>query len=298
MISALNAIAAVLGCAIVGQPVYSCIPYALTPETEESAPTTTIPKKTGESIDVALTADSALVWDVATGTILYDKSSNKERPVASINKLLSSLVVRELLPKTSTVVEIPPEVQKIQSQGVHVKLPVGQHASVKELLEASLVPSANDAMVTLAIAAKGSESAFVQYANEYAARKGLFHTKLANSTGLQGGEQHSTAQDVMKMLTLAYEDPVLRPYLSQQKGQLVTEEGVVREFISTDELIGTYLTILAGKTGYTLGAKENLAIITLGRDGQKIGAVVLGSDNRFHDMKTVVEWVVRNYTWQ
>ncbi len=52
MISALNAIAAVLGCAIVGQPVYSCIPYALTPETEESAPTTTIPKKTGESIRI------------------------------------------------------------------------------------------------------------------------------------------------------------------------------------------------------------------------------------------------------
>lgn len=295
MISALPLLAALVGCTLLHQPLVSCIPYALTPD-DGLATSSVLPKKTGEAIDVVLTAQAALVWDVDTKTILYDKNGGVQRPIASLNKLLSALAVREALPRTSTVVEIPPDVRAAQRGGANIKLPIGQHASVDELLAASLIRSANDAMVTLAVAAKGSEEEFVTYANDYAARHGLFHTKLANSTGLEGGIQHSTAQDVMKMLTLAYKDPVVRPYLSQETGTLTTQEGVVRSYESTDELIGTYLPVLAGKTGYTIAAKENLAIITQ-KNGKRIGAVILGSDNRFQDMKTVVEWIWRNYTW-
>ncbi len=297
MISISTITAILIGCALFQQPVVSCVPYGLTPEKVEAAPAQKIPTKTGKAIDVALTAEAALVWDINTNTILYDRNANTKRPVASLNKLLSSLAVRELLPSSATIATIPPDVKKVQAKGANIKLPVGQHASVGELLGASLIPSANDAMVTLAVEAKGSEAAFVTYANDFAGRHGLFNTKLANATGLQGGEQYSTAHDVMHMLTLAYADPVLKPYLSSQRGQLTTQEGTKREFISTDELLGTYLPILAGKTGYTLQAKENLAIITTGPRGQKLGAVILGSDNRFHDMKTVVEYVLRNYTW-
>lgn len=297
MISIFTISAVFIGCVILQQPLTSCIPYGVSTETAPAPTTSRIPQKTGQAIDVALTAEAALVWDVATNTVLYDRNANTKRPIASLNKLLSTLVVRELLPSSATIVEIPPEVKKIQAQGANIKLPVGQHASVRELLGASLIPSANDAMATLAIAAKGSESAFAEYANEYAARHGLFTTKLANATGLQGGEQYSTAHDVMGMLTLAYADPQLKPFLDEQKGQLTTQEGSVRQFVTTDELLGTYLPVLAGKTGYTIAAKENLAIIAMGPKGQKIGAVILGSDNRFQDMKTVVEYVLRNYTW-
>ena len=297
MIPVFQMAAAVLSCAIVQQPLLSCIPYALADEAAAPQTQVLIPHKTGDAIDVALTADSAFVWDIATDTVLYDRNSDTERPVASLNKLVSSLAIRELLPSMQSSVEIPAEVRRAQLLGANIKLPIGQHASVEDLLAASLVPSANDAMVALAVAAKGSEEAFVEYANGYAARHGLFHTKLANATGLQGGEQSSTARDVKEMLTMAYNDPVLRPYLSQQKGSLTTQEGTYREYVSTDKLLGTYLTILAGKTGYTIAAKENLAIITAGPRGQKIGAVILGSDNRFQDAKTAVEYVVRNYTW-
>jgi serine-type D-Ala-D-Ala carboxypeptidase (penicillin-binding protein 5/6) len=297
MMSILTITAAFVGCAILQQPLISCIPYAVTPKPEPVISAPRIPQKTGEAIDVALTAEAALVWDVTTNTVLYDRNANTKRPIASLNKLVSTLAVRELLPSGDTVVIIPPEVKKAQSQGANIKLPVGHHASVRDLLGASLIPSANDAMVSLAIAAKGSESAFAEYTNAFAARHGLFTTKLANATGLQGGDQYSTAHDVMGMLTLAYADPHLKPFLDQQKGQLITKEGAKRDFISTDELLGTYLPILAGKTGYTIAAKENLAIITVGPKGQKIGAVILGSDNRFQDMKTVVEYVIRNYTW-
>lgn len=297
MIGVISFLAAFIGCTVLQQPLPACIPYAL--NSEDTVPTIPkkVPIKTGESIDVVLTAQAALVWDVDTKHILYNKNGSVQRPIASLNKLLSALTIRELLPNSSTVVEIPSDVRVAQRKGANIKLPVGQHATVEELLAASMIPSANDAMVTLAVAAKGSEDAFVMYANDYAARHGLFHTKLINATGLQGGVQYSTANDVMNMLTLAYKDPVLHPYLSQKKGMLVTQEGTKHSYDSTDELIGTYLPILAGKTGYTIQAKENLAIVTVGPKGQKIGAVILGSDDRFQDMKTVVEWIWRNYTW-
>ncbi|OGY30792.1 MAG: hypothetical protein A2805_02055 [Candidatus Andersenbacteria bacterium RIFCSPHIGHO2_01_FULL_46_36] len=296
MIGVIPFLAALVGCTLLQQPFPSCVPYALTQD--EAVPVVQkVPRKTGESIDVVLSAQAALVWDIDTKTILYDKNGTTQRPIASLNKLLSALAVRELLPSSETIVEIPPDVRAAQRAGANIKLPVGQHATVEELLAASMIPSANDAIVALAVASKKSEAAFATYANDYAARHGLFHTKLANATGLQGGDQYSTAHDVMKMLTLAYKDPVLKPYLSQKKGVLTTQEGTVRTYDSTDELIGTYLPILAGKTGYTIQAKENLAILTVGPNGQKIGAVILGSNNRFQDMKTVVEWIWRNYTW-
>lgn len=297
MIGIIPIVASLVGCVVLNQPVLSCVPYAISEENHPVNIARRVPHKTGDAIDVVLSAQSALVWDVETKTILYDRNASTRRPIASLNKLLSALAVRELLPSTATIVTIPPEVKAAQQGGANIKLPIAGHASVQELLGASLIRSANDAIVTLAVAGKGSEDDFVKYANDYAVRHGLFDTKLANATGLEQGIQYSTARDVMKMLTLAYTDPVLRQFLSQYTGTLTTQEGVRREYVSTDELIGTYLPILAGKTGYTIAAKENLAIITQGKNGKKIGAVILGSDNRFQDMKIVVEWIWRNYTW-
>lgn len=296
MISIVQGIATVLSCIVIQQPLTSCVLYGVTPEDIPTAQTQTIPKQTGNAIDVDLSARSALVWDIATGTILYERNANEERSIASLNKLLSTVVARSIISPKATVT-IPIEVKQAQKKGVGIKLIPGEHISAGDLFEAALIPSANDAMVALAIASKGSESAFVDFANSYAKSHGLFNTLLANSTGLQEGVQHSTARDVQHMLMNAYNDSFLRPFLSQQKGVIISQEGTKHSFISTDKLLGTYLPILAGKTGYTLEAKENLAIITSGAKGQKIGAVILGSDDRFQDMKIVVEYVYRNYTW-
>ncbi len=299
MIALAQGIATVIGCMIIQQPLASCLPAGLAglPVSETaSIQELRVPKKTGPSVDVVLSAESALVWDVRTGAILYERNGDTQRPVASINKLLSTVVARSLI-SPNTIITIPPEVRAIQKKGVDIKLVPETRTTAGALFAASLIPSANDAMLSLAIAAKGSEEKFVAYANVYAASHGLFHTLLANSAGLEEGTQYSTAKDVMNMFIMAYNDSFLRPFLSQQKGELATLEGTKHKYVSTNKLLGTYLPILAGKTGYTLAAKENLVIITQGPNGQKLGAVILGSNDRFQDMKTVVEWTYRNYTW-
>lgn len=254
------------------------------------------PVFTGQSTDVVLTAKAALVWDEASGAVLYEKGSYERRPVASLSKLLSVLVVRDQL-DTADIVEVPLEAKKVQRLGVDVRLPIGSHVSVYDLLAAGLIASANDALVTLAVATAGSEDAFAQQANEFAKSNGLFNTHISNATGLGGGEQYSTAIDVKGLFQLVYRDQVLRNLMVSEKGVLRTQEGQVRHYKSTNQLLGTYFPILAAKTGYTKEAGENLVVMTYGDLGQRIGAVVLGSEGRFQDMKTLVEWVKRNYTW-
>lgn len=288
-----------VACAVTSATAPACSSFSLAqPVAEQVAGTQTMaaPIKTGASLDVVLSADAALVWDWDTGAMLYEKNPDKERPIASITKLLSMLVVRQQL-DLNAVIKIPASVRKAQRAGADVSLPAGEHAVVSDLVAASLIPSANDAVVALATAAAGSEQDFVSLMNSYAATHGLTHTLAANGTGLSGGAQHSTARDVKTMLTAVYEDAALKDYLAAPDGSLVTQEGTQRHYESTNKLLQTYLPILAAKTGYTVEARENIAIITRGPAGQKIGAVILGSRDRFQDMKALVEWTWRNFTW-
>lgn len=254
------------------------------------------PQYTGHSFDVVLTAASAIAWDENTNAILYEQQAEEKRPVASLSKILSALTVRDRL-SLPTIVEIPAAAKAAQINGADIKLPIGHHASVYDLLSASLVASANDAMVTLAIATAGSENDFVRVANTFAKKNGAYHTLVSNSTGLSGGEQYSTAKDIKTLFSLAYRDKVLRNLLVTDQGQFETTEGKKITFKSTNKLLGTYFPILAAKTGYTYEAGENLAVVTYGKEGQRIGVIVLGSHDRFQDVKVLVEWIWRNYQW-
>lgn len=284
-------VAVAASCLTLHQPLAGCV----NPTSADTTLALPIPQQAGEAVEVALSAHAALVWDVTTGQTLYQRSASTRRPVASLTKLLSALAVRQRL-SSEAMVTIPPAVLAVQRQGADISLPVGGQASVHDLLAASMIASANDAMVTLAVAAGESEEAFVEFANGYARQLGLRDSKASNATGLSGGEQYSSANDIRELITRVYQDPVLKPFLSQPKGVLQLAGGQRRAYISTDKLLGTYLPILAAKTGYTTEAGENLVIITE-QKGRKLGAVILGSTQRFQDMKILVEWVNRNYTW-
>lgn len=283
-----------VSCLMAQQPTTSCMRPTAAPVTIPAAPLT--PRHTGDAVDVILTAHAAIVWDLTTGYVVYEKNADVPRPIASLSKLLSALTIRHAASLDQTV-EISSEATAQQRRGAHIRLPQGHHATVKDLLAASLIPSANDAMVAATISVADSEAAFITHANTYGQTLGLTHTKLANATGLSGGEQYSTARDVKTMLTRAYADPTLREFLSQPEGTLTTTEGTARHYQSTNKLLKTYLPIDAAKTGYTPEAGENLAIITSDAQGRQLGAVVLGSEQRFQDMKVLVEWIWRNYTW-
>jgi serine-type D-Ala-D-Ala carboxypeptidase (penicillin-binding protein 5/6) len=279
-------------------------PVLGTPCVAESAPQVAgivqnYPIKTGESLGVVVTAESALVWDVATDKVLFSKQSHEKRPVASLTKLFSAIVIEETIPVDASITITSAAVAQ-QSRGADVKLPLGHTASRNALLAASLIASANDATVALAEAAAGTETEFVEIVNSTLPELNIHNTKLINATGLQekDRQQYSTAFDVKKALSRAAENPELGPYLSTPRGVITTDQGKTQRYFTTNELAGTYLPIVAAKTGYTFEAKENVAIITHDQAGHEIGIVVLGSDQRFQDSKILAEWITRNYSWE
>lgn len=290
----LSGILIAISCVVGGTNVPICMSlpqdYALVSEPDSQ------PTRSENALDVYVTAQAAVAWDVASGATLYEKNAAIRRPVASLTKLLSVLTVRDILSPASTV-EISASAGAVQRFGAHIRLPVGSHATVQDLLAASLIASANDAIVALAEATAGSEEVFVVQANAKARQLGLFDTHVANATGLTGGDQYSTARDVRQLLTLVNADSLLGLYLNDNKGRLVTREGAVREYDSTNELLSTYLPILAAKTGYTIEAGENVALLTQVAGGQTIGIIILGSEQRFQDAKILAEWIHRHYTW-
>lgn len=287
-----------LTCALLAQPLPQCIEDRVRVDGQVAGIQAITPHRTGESIDVQLTAESVLAWDLDTDIPLYQKNAEARRPVASLSKLLSLLTVRQHVP-LSAILEIPQGARRAQLQGANVKLPIGEHVSALDLYEASLIASANDAMVTLALAVSDTEDVFAQLASDYARNDlHLTNTQLANATGLSGGEQYSTAQDIKELLLTAYRDPQLRPLLAQASGTITTIEGTSRKYTTTNQLLNSYLPIVAAKTGYTVEAGENLALLTSTEQGHTIGVIVLGSDQRFQDAKILVEWIERNYTWQ
>lgn len=254
------------------------------------------PTRPPDALDVTLTAQSAVAWDVRSNKMLYAKQPQMRRQVASLSKLLSAVTVRDELPLEAEL-EIPAAVREVQRRGANIGLRPGDKASVDSLLAASLVASANDAMVTLAVGAAHDEASFVKMAHSKGKQLGLSDTRLSNATGLAGGEQYSTAEDVRLLLMAAYGDRVLRDFLDDEEGTLVTRAGIVRKFETTNDLLSTYLPILAAKTGYTYEAGENVALITQVAGRPAIGIVILGSKQRFQDAKILAEWIYRHHRW-
>lgn len=291
-------LAVAVSCAVFEPDAVACVRKEMTPAFAETAMASKQgkPEFTGQSLDVVLSSKATLVWDVKTGAVLYERNASVRRPVASLSKLASVWFVREKI-SPEKIIAIPEAAARVARKGADITLPIGQHVAAQELFEASLIASANDAMVSLAVAASGSEENFVREVNAALAKAGIVDTKLVNATGLEGGQQYSTAQDIRRLLIDLYTDAQIRPLLAAERGVLTTQERQRRVYVSTNKLLNTYVTVLAAKTGYTLEAGENLALITRTDSGHEIGAIVLGSNQRFQDMKALVEWIERNYSW-
>lgn len=290
----LSTIVLVFGCVFAGQLDEGC---GVNPQVAgEAVGERSGPSRSPDALDVTLTAQSVVAWDVDSNKTLYSKQPQMRRQVASLSKLLSVVTVRDELPLEAEL-EIPTAVREVQQRGAHIGLRPGDKARVDSLLAASLVASANDAMVTLAVGAAHDEASFVKMAHRKGEQLGLSNTRLSNATGLSGGEQYSTAADVRRLLMAAYSDPVLRVFLDDEGGTLVTRAGIVRKYKTTNDLLSTYLPILAAKTGYTYAAGENVALLTQAADRPAIGIVILGSTQRFQDAKILAEWIYRHHRW-
>lgn len=222
----------------------------------------------------ALDARAWVLVDARDGTQLAGKATTRPLSIASTTKLMTAYLTLQELPLDRIITA--PGYAAAPAESI-LGLTAGEKISVRDLLTAILLPSANDAAVALARGVAGSVPRFVRRMNEAADRLGLDHTTYANPIGLDDPSNLSSAADLAALALTLREDRTFRRIVSMPEATL--ESGsVTRQVLTRNSLMAIDPTVDGIKTGHTLGAGYVL-VASAERDGVPLVSVVLGADS-------------------
>jgi len=229
-----------------------------------------------------------LIVDDADGHVLAARAARTERPVASLTKLMTAyLAIRAGVFGRSFVV--PPDVTGIAGT---VELQPSRRLSGEVVMEALLVPSANDAAETIAVGLAGSEQAFVARMNAMARRLGLRGTVYRNPHGLDAAGAHSTARDSIVLARRIMRDPNVRRIARMRA---FTLDGV--SYAAYNTLLGVYPGVDGVKTGHTDTAGWNI-VVRERANGHVLYVAGLGAvdgPTRDRAVSRLLDWALGQY---
>lgn len=244
--------------------------------------------ETVEGLDIInLRAKAALLMDAYTGKIYFQKNARVRRAPASTTKIMTALLAIELgnLEDLVTISEQVP-----QTEGASIKLKAGEIISLKNLLYAAILYSANDACVAIAEHIGGNEENFIWLMNERAKEIGALETHFTNPHGLDAPEHYSTAYDLALIGRRAMENAAFQEIAKTPRTQIKSTWGKkekTRILVNKNRLLRSFEGIDGGKTGFTKEAGYCL-VSSASRMGYRLIAVVLGDKNRWQDSKTLL----------
>ena len=254
-----------------------------------------------QAVELKVAGKSAVLMDVATGTVLYESNPHDRLAPASVTKVMTMLLIMEAVDSgkitmTDTVTASEAAAAKGGSQ---IYLKAGETMSVSDMLKSIAVSSANDCACAMAEHIAGSEEAFVAQMNRKAAELGMKDTHFVNCTGLDDGEnaaEHRTsAYDIALMSReLLKNHPDIKKFTTIW---MDTVRNGTFGLSNTNKLVRFYQGATGLKTGFTSGAGYCLSA-TAQRDGMELIAVVMGADtsaNRNAACKQLLDYGFANY---
>ena len=272
---------------------FSMVPNVLAEETATTPGT----EQTSDTA-VAVTAPSAILMEMTTGTVLYEKDADTARPPASVTKVMTMLLIFDALAEGKIQLEdkVTPSEYASSMGGSQVFLEIGEKQTVETLLKCISVASANDACVAMAEYISGNEEEFVRQMNLRAEGLGMKHTHFVNCNGLDAEGHETSAHDIALMsreLLLKY--PEIHNYCTIWMENIThtTSKGS-SEFglTNTNKLIRQYEYATGLKTGSTGKAKFCVSA-TAEKNGVSLIAVIMGAEDskaRFKDAVTLLNY--------
>lgn len=221
------------------------------------------------------TAESAILIEPKSGTIIYEKDIHKQLPPASVTKLMTLLIAVEAVESGKATLQEKVVASEYAAGygGSQIYLKPGEEFPLEEMLLAVAVQSANDASVAVAEHIGGTHEEFVALMNQRAKELGLKDTAFKNCNGLPAEGHVTSAHDLALLLKKAMEYPLYKKLSSVKFYDL---RGGDFQLVNTNKLLWWYEGTDAGKTGWTREAKYCLAS-SVERDGLRLIAVVLGT---------------------
>lgn len=232
-------------------------------------------------------AEGAISVELSTGKIVYEKNAHQKMYPASTTKVMTALLVLENCSLDEKVKVSYEAIQAVPDGYSNAKLQVGEELSVKDMLYALMVPSANEAANALAEHVAGSVESFATMMNTRAEELGCESTHFVNPNGVHNEEHYSSAYDMYLIAREAMKNETFRKVVSTSKYTLPATESYPendRTFVNTNKLIVYnnsnradnyyYKDAIGIKTGYTSQA-GNCLISAASRDGLEFLNVVL-----------------------
>lgn len=248
---------------------------------------------------ITLTAPSAILLEAENGAVIFEKNADERRPVASVTKLMTLLLLFERLDAGEVGMEDKITVSPNAAAQPGSQALLDAHATypLRDLLKSTVIASGNDSAVALAEYVAGTEEAFVALMNERAAEMGLDNTHYVNCTGLPVQGQYTSARDVARISCEMARHPDYFSLSSVWLDTLTHPSGRTTDLTNTNRLVRFYRDCDGFKTGSTNEAKYCLSA-TAERGGLRLIAVVLGvpkSQTRFDEARAMMDYGFANY---
>ena len=264
----------------------------LAADADEWMPAADLP---AEASALSVGGKAALLMDMDTGTVLYEHDADAPLPIASVTKIMTLLRIMEALDAGRLTEDevVTCSATAAAYGGSQIWLEEGETMTVRDLLKAITVVSANDACAMMAEHLCGSVEAFVAAMNARAAELHMTGTAFHDCCGLDDTAT-STARDVALMSRALMEHPDITAYTTIWMDTL---RGGQSQLVNTNKMIRFYKGATGLKTGTTATAGHCLSA-TAQRDGLRLCAVILGcetTDERFGGARTMLDFGFANF---
>ncbi|PKR78891.1 D-alanyl-D-alanine carboxypeptidase [Halalkalibacillus sediminis] len=237
------------------------------------------------SADIGVSARNAIVMDMNTKEILYEKNANESREIASITKILTAIVAIEQS-ELDDRVTISPYASRMAGSSIYTK--AGQVYTLEDLVNGLLLRSGNDAAVAIAEHVAGSEKGFAYLMNEKARWIGMDNSSFQNPHGLDEEGHYSTAYDMALLTTYAMNSNEQFKEIFGRKQY--RSENIDYSWFNKNKLLQSYSDFCTGgKTGYTGQAGRTL-VSTASHNGDDIVVVTLQAPDDWNDHRQLYKY--------
>lgn len=257
----------------------------------------------------AIASPSAIVMEVNTGTILYEKNSHEQHYPASITKILTTYLTLENCDLNEKVVFSEDAVYKNEGDTSHIWRDIGEEMTIEQCLYGVMLASANECAYEVAqyVGTKkgGDYSTFIDMMNEEAKSLGCTDTHFNNANGLTDEEHYTSAYDMALISCEAYKNEDFRiitgtetytipPTNKHDEPTYLSNHHNILHFYNTGKYVNEYCT--GGKTGYTIAANSTL-VTYAEKNGITLCVVVMNAQapDHYTDTNTLIDYCFSNF---
>ena len=233
-----------------------------------------------------ISAKSAILINGSDGSVYFEKNADLRLGMASTTKIMTALTALSLC-SADEILTVPKEAVGIEGSSIY--LVEGEKLSLRELLYALLLSSANDAAAAIAICVSGSIGAFSEEMNALAKSMGLVATHFTNPHGLYDEDHYTTARELAIIGKAALENDLIREIVKQRKATISHDgESDMRLLVNHNRLLAYYEGAIGVKTGYTKATGRTL-VSAAERNGLTLIAVTLDAPDDWRDHKAMLD---------